>query len=184
MTLPNDSTPSHEGRVGVGSSVVDIEAYESYQKQTIRNRCTIATANGPQNLTVPVSHKGVRCIKDIEISDHGNWRHLHWQALATSYGESAFFEYYQDDIRPFFEKRWKYLLDFNMEITETMCRLMDIDVNFRLTEQYTGAEMPANDIEKLKPYYQVYRQRTGFLPNLSCLDLLFNEGPQAILFLV
>lgn len=166
----------------MGSSI-GIEAWESYQKQTTRNRCTIATANGPQNLTVPVSHKGVRCIKDIEISDHGNWRHLHWQALVTNYSESAFFEYYQDDIRPFYEKRWKYLLDYNMEIAETMCRLIDVNVNFQLTEQYVGVGQLPIDDNALTPYYQVYRQRTGFLPNMSILDLLFNEGPQSILVL-
>lgn len=174
-------SPSLEGRAGVGSSPeVFIEACESYQKQTHRNRCTIATANGPQNLTVPVV-KGPRCIRDIEISDHGNWRHLHWQALQTAYGESAFFEYYQDDIRPFYEKRWKYLLDFNNAITETMCRLLDIDVTLRMTGQWTPTPpLPPTDAA---PYYQVYRQRYGFLPNLSILDLLFNEGPQAILYL-
>lgn len=166
----------------MGSSV-DIEAFESYQKQTFRNRCTIATANGPLNLTVPVSHKGVRCIKDIEISDHGNWRHLHWQALLTSYGESAFFEYYQDDIRPFYERRWKYLLDYNTDIAETMCRLLDVDVELRRTEQFMGSQTVLPE-QPMTPYYQVYRERTGFLPNLSILDLLFNEGPQSIIHLV
>lgn len=175
------STSPLGGYEGGMNSAVFIEACESYHKQTTRNRCTIATANGPLNLTVPVSHKGVRCIRDIEISDHGNWRHLHWQALQTNYSESAFFEYYQDDIQPFFEKRWKYLLDYNMEITETMCRLLDIGISLRMTEQYAGIQPDAEDA--VMPYYQVFRQRTGFLPGMSVLDLLFNEGPQSILTL-
>lgn len=168
-------------------SCVYIDDRESYQKQTFRNRCTIATANGPQNLTVPVAHKGVRCIRDIEISDHGNWRHLHWQALLTNYGESAFFEYYQDDIRPFYERRWKYLYDYNQEIMQTMCRLLDIEVEIRQLTQSPAvvADVIAPPLDGLGevPYYQVFRQRTGFLPGMSILDLLFNEGPQSILTL-
>ena len=99
---------------------VIIEQWESFQKQTYRNRCLIATTNGVQALTVPVE-KSAACIKDICISDHGNWRHLHWNALQSAYGESPFFEYYQDDIRPFFEERWTYLLDFNEAIRQKMC---------------------------------------------------------------
>ena len=169
-------------------SCVYINDNESYQKQTFRNRCTIATANGPLNLTVPVAHKGVRSIRDIEISDHGNWRHLHWQALLTNYGESAFFEYYQDDIRPFYENRWKYLYDYNQEIMQTMCRLLDIDVEIKNLTQSPNTPLPTTtpplEGQGEAPYYQVYARRTGFLPNLSILDLLFNEGPQAILYLV
>lgn len=169
-------------------SCVYINDNESYQKQTFRNRCTIATANGPLNLTVPVAHKGVRSIRDIEISDHGNWRHLHWQALLTNYGESAFFEYYQDDIRPFYENRWKYLYDYNQEIMQTMCRLLDIDVEIKNLTQSPNTPLPTTTLplegQGEASYYQVYARRTGFLPNLSILDLLFNEGPQAILYLV
>lgn len=169
-------------------SCVYINDNESYQKQTFRNRCTIATANGPLNLTVPVAHKGVRSIRDIEISDHGNWRHLHWQALLTNYGESAFFEYYQDDIRPFYENRWKYLYDYNQEIMQTMCRLLDIDVEIKNLTQSPNTPLPTTtpplEEQGEASYYQVYARRTGFLPNLSILDLLFNEGPQAILYLV
>ena len=92
---------------------VEIEQWESFQKQTYRNRCLIATTQGVQALTVPVERNSQlsalnsQLIKDVRISDHGNWRHLHWNALVSAYGESPFFEYYQDDIRPFFEKRWE-----------------------------------------------------------------------------
>ena len=111
---------------------VKIEQWESFQKQTYRNRCLIATTQGVQALTVPVERNSQlsalnsQLIKDVRISDHGNWRHLHWNALVSAYGESPFFEYYQDDIRPFFEKRWDYLLDFNEAIREKMCELLDI----------------------------------------------------------
>ena len=113
-----------------------IERWENFQKQTYRNRCVIATANGTQALTVPIERGGSQLIKDIRISDHGNWRHLHWNALVSAYGESPFFEYYQDDIRPFFEKRWVFLYEFNEEIRQTMCELIDIEPSVGHSEKY------------------------------------------------
>ena len=202
---------------------VEIEQWESFQKQTYRNRCLIATTQGLQALTVPVERKeesGKRkenTIKDMRISDHGNWRHLHWNALMSAYGESPFFEYYQDDIRPFFEKRWDYLFDFNEAIREKMCELLDIQpkISFSLEFKVYSLEMNTQVAEKStinykqstinsitdfreairpkhplpdpdfepKPYYQVYQQKHGFLPNLSILDLLFNMGPEGIFYL-
>lgn len=176
---------------------VEIEQWESFQKQTYRNRCLIATANGVQALTVPVEHGDSPLIKDIRLSDHGNWRHLHWNALQSAYGESPFFEYYQDDIRPFFERHWTFLLDFNEEIRQKMCELIDIQPNVSYTEGFIPEESPLtsyrtaispkhpqDDADFLpKRYYQVYEQKHGFLPNLSILDLLFNMGPESIFLL-
>ena len=175
---------------------VFIERCESFQKQTYRNRCIIATTNGPQALTVPIERQfTINCIKDIRISDHGNWRHLHWNALQSAYGESPFFDYYQDDIRPFFEQRWDYLLDFNEAIREKMCELLDIQPKVDYSKEFTVNYMkdyrmvirpknpePDPDFTP-KRYYQVYEQKHGFLPNLSILDLLFNMGPESIFYL-
>ena len=181
---------------------VMIEQWESFQKQTYRNRCLIATTQGVQALTVPVEKpvgNGTAYIKDLRISDHGNWRHLHWNALQSAYGESPFFEYYQDDIRPFFEERWTYLVDFNEAIRQKMCELIDIlpDVTYSNTyiadAQTAGIadfraaihpKHPAQDDDfKPKPYYQVYQTKHGFLKNLSILDLLFNVGPESVFYL-
>ena len=159
-----------------------IEQWESFQKQTYRNRCIIATANGPQALTVPVEHVNSQLIKDVRISEHGNWRHLHWNALQSAYGASPFFEYYQDDIRPFFERRWEYLFDFNEAIRQKVCELLDIQPRVSLSLAFTKHPAPTPDFVP-KPYYQVYQQRHGFLPNLSILDLLFNMGPESIFWL-
>jgi len=171
-----------------------IERCESFQKQTYRNRCIIATTNGLQALTVPVE-RTVNDIKDLRISDHGNWRHLHWNALKSAYGESPFFDYYQDDIRPFFEQRWDYLFDFNEAIREKMCELLDIQPKVSLTKEFTvynfidfrsaiRPKHPEPDPDFTpKRYYQVYEQKHGFLPNLSILDLLFNMGPESIFYL-
>ena len=129
---------------------VEIEQWESFQKQTYRNRCLIATTQGIQALTVPVERGTSPLIKDIRISDHGNWRHLHWNALVSAYGESPFFEYYQDDIRPFFKKRWDYLLDFNETIREKMCELLDIQpkVKYSLEFKVYSLEMNTLVVEK------------------------------------
>ena len=175
---------------------VEIEHWESFRKQTYRNRCLIATTNGIQALTVPVEHSDSPLIKDIRLSDHGNWRHLHWNALQSAYGESPFFEYYQDDIRPFFEKHWEFLLDFNEAIRLKMCELIDIQPNVSYTKEFVSEENMASFRDVICPkhpqddpdftprrYYQVYEQKHAFLPNLSILDLLFNMGPESIFFL-
>ena len=186
-----------------------MEQHEHFLKQTYRNRCVIATTQGVQALTVPVEApvgEGLALsktsIKDVRISNHGKWRTEHWNALQSAYGESPFFEFYEDDIRPFFENRWEYLLDFNMAITEKMCELLDIHPHIELTSSYQNSlpigegwgetdfrtvlhpKHPQEDSDfSPKPYYQVYKERLGFLPNLSILDLLFNMGNEAVLYL-
>jgi len=181
------------------AETVRMERWENYQKQTYRNRCVIATANGRQALTVPVEHGDSTLIKDLRISDHGNWRHLHWNALQSAYGDSPFFEYYQDDLRPFFTERWQWLLDFNEAIRSRMCELLDIQPDVDYTERYerpddcqgwqdyrtaiSPKQRGGDGLFEAKTYYQVYQQRHGFMPNLSVLDLLFNMGPESILFL-
>ena len=181
---------------------VQIEACESFQKQTYRNRCLIATTQGVQALTVPVRIEGSSLITNSRISDHGNWRHLHWNALKSAYGESPFFEYYEDDLRPFFQPDWEFLFDFNEAIRQKMCELLDIQPRVSPTTQFLPPaavashptlhdfrdaiqpKHPAPDPHFTpRPYYQVYRQKHGFLPNLSILDLLMNMGPESVFYL-
>ena len=175
-----------------------IEQHDSYQKQTYRNRCLIATANGVQALTVPVEHNNDRMlVKDLRISDHNQWRRIHWNALQSAYSESPFFEYYADDIRPFFEKRYDFLVDFNEAIRETVCKLIDIQPQTEYTSAYNSQwqksadyrdvihakhPLPDNDFEA-KPYWQVFQHKHGFLANLSILDLLFCMGPESVFYL-
>lgn len=188
-----------------------IEQHDNFVKQTYRNRCIIPTTNGIQALSIPVScPQGSQLSKtpmrDVRISDHGNWRHIHWNALCSAYGESPFFDYYQDDLRPFFERKWTFLFDFNMEIILKMVELLDIRPKISLTTAFlSDASMAENATESsliddfrdvirpkhpgldsdfmARPYYQVYQQKHGFQPNMSILDLLFNEGNEAILWL-
>ena len=248
------------------------ERTEPYAKQTYRNRCIIAGPQGPLPLTVPVEHDGTarRLTRDIRISDHGNWRHLHWTALVSAYRNSPYFEYYADDFRPLYERRFDFLVDFNEALRDVVTTLLEIrteikvndgtsavgtddattrDNRFRPAENYpystenyhrdrknypylrknypydsfsdhrenpqrgnTGQAQTAYDTsedatrqwpeaddyrERIRPktgyaddahfrpvsYYQVFAPRTGFLPNLSIADLLFNMGPEARLTL-
>ena len=185
-----------------------IEQYDSYQKQSYRNRCVIATANGPQALTVPtvscdLAVGSEKCtVKDVRISDHNQWRRIHWNALQSAYSESPFFPYYADDIRPFFEKKYTFLVDFNEEIRQKMCELIDIHPYVEYTTTFYSpltsstspllkdfrevihAKHPLPDAEfEPKRYWQVFQQKHGFLPNLSILDLLFCMGPESIFYL-
>lgn len=103
-----------------------IEQHDHYMKQTYRNRCTIAGPEGELALSIPtVKPEEPKCpMKDIRISDHGNWRHLHWNAIESAYNSTPFFEYYKDDFRPFYEKKYEFLTDFNEELCRLVCELI------------------------------------------------------------
>ena len=137
---------------------------------------------------------------DIRISDHGNWRHLHWNAIESAYNHTPFFEYYKDDFRPFYEKKYEFLADFNEELCHLVCSLIDIQPVMERTSEYKTGFAPgeADFRERIhpkkdfsledpdfspQPYYQVFQERLGFLPNLSIIDLLFNMGPESLLVL-
>lgn len=179
-----------------------VEQYDNYIKQTYRNRCTIASADGPLALSIPtVKPEAQKCpMKDIRISDHGNWRHLHWTALESAYSGSPFFEYYKDDFHPFYEKKYEFLYDFNALLCEKVCELIDIQPHIERTSEYkTDFASDEEDFREIIhpkkectsldegfspiPYYQVFQARHGFLPNLSIIDLLFNMGPESLLVL-
>ena len=107
---------------------VVVEQYDHYVKQTYRNRCTIAAPDGPLALTVPIVKPDTpkAFMKDIRISDHGNWRHLHWNALESAYNHTPFFEYYKDDFRPFYERKYEFLMDFNEALCDLVCSLIEM----------------------------------------------------------
>lgn len=184
----------------IAAGKVFIEHHDHYTKQTYRNRCRIAGPEGVLTLSVPIVHPdSPKClVKDIRISGHGNWRHLHWNALESAYNNTPFFEYYKDDFKPFYEKKYAFLTDFNDELFRLVCQLMDISPVVEYTTAYKTEfgkdekdfrdsihpkRAPAGFGFAPTPYYQVFEGRHGFLPNLSAVDLLFNMGPESVLYL-
>lgn len=180
---------------------VYIERYDHYIKQTYRNRCIIASAEGMLALTVP-TEKGdeVKCLmKDIRISDHGNWRHVHWNAFVAAYRHSPFFDYYADEFHRFFEHKYEFLYDFNSELCHWVCEQIDLQPCIVSTDGYRMDLKGVDDFREIihpkkdwkladpafspKTYYQVFDAKQGFLPNLSIADLLFNMGPESLLVL-
>lgn len=177
-----------------------IEGQEHIVKQSWRNRCDILTAQGIQSLTIPIERpQSWRTpIREVLISEHGDWRHQHAQALRTNYGASPYFEYYWDDLRPFYERPYRYLWDYNMELLETICQLMHLDVAFAVSSAFVpydtleGADWrsllhPRHLIREGYPeglrYYQPFGQAGAFVPELSVYDLLMNKGPESLLYL-
>jgi len=171
------------------------ERCDHYVKQTYRNRCIIAGANGPLSLTLPVVRKGNnQPMADVELSRHGDWPHLHWNALVSAYENSPYFEFYADDFRPFYEHPPRRLIDFNEGLRRLVCDLLQLTPDVRPTLAYAPAPDGLLDLrERISPkartplpcaeYYQVFRTRHGFLPGLSIADLLFNMGPESRLVL-
>lgn len=138
-------------------------------------------------------------MKDIRVSEHGNWRHVHWNAFVAGYKQSPFFDYYADEFHAFFERKYTFLYDFNEELRQWVCSQIDLVPNVISTSEYMEASESISDFRELihpkkdfaevdstfvpKPYYQVFDAKNGFTPNLSIIDLLFNMGPESLLVL-
>ena len=179
------------------AETVFLENCDSYIKQTYRNRCQIATSNGKLTLSIPMEKpSGEKTLtRDIRISEHNDWQIHHWRSIESAYNSTPFFEFYKDDLFPFYEKKWDYLWDFNLEIQYKVLELLDLQPVILLTKEYKPI-LPENVIDlresihpkknnsnKNKPYYQVFEQRFGFQPNLSIIDLLFNMGNESQLII-
>ncbi len=173
-----------------------IEQYENFIKQTWRNRYTVLGGNGTIDLIVPVvKGRGPKIlIKDIEISYDTDWQRNHWRTLFSAYNTSPYFEYYADDLLPFFERKFQFLFDYNLRIHEIVTELFELENRIVLTTDFE--KVPVDTInyrERISPkgktlpdphfhpapYTQVFSDKLGFTPNLSILDLLFNEGPNS-----
>ncbi len=147
---------------------VCIEQHDHYIKQTYRNRCTIAAPDGELALSIPtVKPASLKCpMCDIRISDHGNWRHLHWNAIESAYNHTPFFEYYKDDFRPFYEKKYEFLADFNEELCHLVCSLIDIQPVMERTSEYKTGFAPgeADFRERIHPKKDFSLEDPDFSP--------------------
>lgn len=178
-----------------------IEGCGSYVKQTYRNRCRIYACDGVLSLTVPVSMPhGSKSEAEALIDYSKPWLQQHWRALVSAYRTSAFFEYYQDDIQEILASRPAHLLELDLRLTVLMLRLLGLRCEVGVTTDFVPVydagyldlresfhpkkAVPEEFRNRLRPYYQVFSERYGFIPGLSALDLLFNEGPDAVSYLL
>ena len=172
-----------------------MERFEHYPKQTYRNRCVIYGANGPQILSIPVT-KGQQLkiyTRDIQIDNTANWKKIHFKAIESAYRCAPFYQFNIDDLAPFYERKYELLYDFNLDLINTICQLLEVKIQITGTEQYNkGVTENCIDFrEKIHPklpvspefsppvYRQVFEPKGGFMPNLSIIDLIFNTGPDA-----
>lgn len=175
---------------------ISIDAKESYPKQTFRNRCQIATANGLMNLSIPVKKpNGNQTLsQDIQIEYQEKWALQHWKSIKTAYESSPFFLYYQDEIEELLKKKYDSLIELNETIVKELKSLMNLDIEMKYTEGFAPINPQNIDLRfdihpkknlkvKYPKYYQTFDDKLGFIPNLSILDLLFNLGPESILYL-
>jgi len=173
-----------------------IEREENYLKQSYRNRCYILSSHGSQLLSVPVYlgslHKTL--VKDIRIDYSKRWQQVHLRAMTASYNSSPYFEFYFENIEKIISKNHNFLLDLNMELTESVLEILKVNK----TIFYTTIFEPVGDIENdfrykitpkgkshfaVKEYFQVFNNVEGFVPGLSIIDLVFNMGPDAVEYL-
>lgn len=174
-----------------------LEISDNYQKQTLRNRTYIYGANGKQALNLPIKHvggdTGRQLYRDVKVENHFAWQRLHWKSLETAYRTSPYFEYYEDDLVRIFERSYTYLLDVNIDTIETVLACFFMHINFDTTSIYEK-EPQCKDYRYLSSakkeypvtmplYHQIFSDKHGFIPNLSILDLLFHEGPNATEYL-
>ena len=173
---------------------ITFEVDDNFQKQTNRNRMYIYSANGIQLLNIPVKHtKDVhQKYKDVRLETAFDWQKQHFKSLEAAYRTSPYFEYFEDDIRPVFEKPHTFLMDLNFQIHEIISDCLGISLPYTKTEEYfketsqTDLRYLANgkkDENVFDSYTQVFDDKHGFLNNLSILDLLFNEGRHAVTYL-
>ena len=175
---------------------VTFEVEDNFQKQTNRNRMYIYSPNGIQLLNIPVKHnvkQGRQMFKDVKIEQAFDWRKQHFKSLEAAYRASPFFEYFEDDIRPVFEKKHIFMMDLNFQALEVITSCLGMDLSYKKTDEFilepknvTDFRHLANgkkDTSEFEEYTQVFGDKHGYLNNLSILDLLFNEGRYALEYL-
>jgi hypothetical protein len=175
---------------------ITFEMDDSFLKQTYRNRTYIYGANGKLALNIPVIHsqKNRQKYRDVKIFNEEKWQSLHWKSLLSAYRTSPFFEYYEDELQPLFTESTDYLLEFNFKCIEVICDCLQLELNTTKTEIYQKTVEDKTDFrylvnakketpQQFENYTQVFSNKHGYIPNLSILDLLFSEGPNALNYL-
>jgi hypothetical protein len=171
---------------------VILEKQEHFIKQTYRNRCEIATANGKLTLSIPLIKQAEKeLISDKKISYAEDWQKQHWRAISSAYKNSPYFEFFEDEFKPFYENKYEFLFEYNTQLLQTILNILRIKKKIEFTENFeinpknvidlrSLSELTNTDTLLVKPHYQVFADKVGFMPNLSCLDALFNVGLKTI----
>jgi len=177
------------------ADIVTFEVEDNFQKQTNRNRMYIYSPNGIQLLNVPIKHTGEKHqrIKEVKIENDFDWQKQHFKSLEAAYRTSPFFEYFEDDILPIFQKKHTFLMDLNLETMAIVAKCLQLEFDYNETIEYFHEVNDKTDFRNLvngkkdtavfDPYTQVFGEKHGWLNNLSILDLLFNEGRYALEYL-
>ena len=171
------------------------DKHEHYIKQTFRNRSMIYSANGLLQMIIPVEHENLYRIPihEVRISNNSPWNKIHWRSIESAYRKSPYFEYFEPDLKPLFEKTAENLFDFNFTLTEKIFSLMRIPFNYGFTSGYEKNPGDKSDFRNfftpdkrnlnLPFYHQVFADRYSFIADLTILDLLFNKGMDAKMYL-
>jgi hypothetical protein len=175
--------------------LVTFEMDDNFQKQTNRNRMYIYSPNGLQLLNIPIKHSkdAHQKTKDVKLETAFDWQKQHFKSLEAAYRTSPFFEYFEDDITPIFQKKHTFLMDLNLETMSIVSKCLGLTFDYNETTEYFHEVTDKTDLRALingkkdtsvfEPYTQVFGEKHGYLNNLSILDLLFNEGRYALDYL-
>ena len=170
------------------ADTIVLEACEHFVRQSYRNRAEVLTSNGKLTLTIPLLKQSEKeIISNKRISYAENWQHQHWRTIVSSYKSSPYFEFFEDDLKPFYEKKHEFLFEYNTELLKVILHILRIKKDISITSQFEALPKEYKDLRSLsnvnsiadnsaQPYYQVFIDKQGFVPNLSCLDALFNVG--------
>jgi len=193
---PNYFPNIHQFRQIIKANNILFEVSDNYQKQTFRNRTYIYGANGKLGLFIPVIHtqKNRELFKDVKISYDSNWMDLHLKSLQSAYRSSPYFEYFEDDFIKLYSKKEKFLVDFNIKCIKLISNLLDLDLDFKISNEYVKKTNDIIDLRDLSnarkekkietpKYIQVFESKHGYLNNLSILDLIFSEGTNSVLLM-
>ena len=175
----------------INFDTIVIEKHENFVKQTYRNRCDIATASGKLSLSIPlIKQADKELISDKKISYAEDWQKQHWRTIVSAYKNSPYFEFFEDEFKPFYENQFEFLLDYNTQLLQTILHILRVKKQIEFTQTFELNPPQVidlrnlSDIEKIdvvvKSYYQVFADKIGFTPNVSCLDALFNIGLNTI----
>lgn len=173
------------------ATIVQLDIAEHFAKMSFRNRYYIATAQGKHCLSIPIENGRNHRVpmNEIRISYAENWQQLHWRTLYSAYNRSPYFEYFRDDLYTLYEQPYETLVEFNRASLQWLKAKLNCPLEEQLIKTYRRIYENAMDSRQLQPrdepelvfppYHQVFQERNGFIPNLSILDLLFNEGRYA-----